>query len=124
MQQSELKPRLSNKDNILPHIYTYIHNNCSPLQCVFLSLNYDEDNDSDQAGKELENSLITIYGSDKFKAFNEISVFIPSFEEQEKIHSNISAEYRVKAKDFICSLLQIANDENKDYIFSFLPKSI
>jgi len=123
MNQNELKQRLNNKNTLCKHLYHYTYNGIkNDTQCVFLP-HFETDEENDEAGKELEEGLITYYANEHYKAYYKIEQFICD-EQRENIFLNIISFYRSKVKDFITALCQTSLDEKTDYIFSFLPKNI
>lgn len=124
MTKQELKSRLSGKTTILSCFYLYSYLNSTPTLCIFLDLISDSDDESDEKGKQLEEDIVTHFSRNDYESFNKISQFLGSYEDQMEIHERIKSYWTVKAKIWITELLQKSIDENTDYIFTFIPKSI
>ena len=120
----EMRPRLSNKYTVLPLLYSYSYLDSKPIECIFYELG-ETDQETDELAKQAEETLITLFGRDNFNAFNITTQFMNcSFEEQEKIHQNITTHWRAKAAAYILDYLQHEDTISKGYFFMFLPKSL
>lgn len=120
----EMRQRISNKYTVLPMLYTYSYlNNSERTPCIFYEIEED-DSINDTNAYEVENTLITLFGSDDFKAFNAIIPFCKNDDELNKIHSNITEHWRAKVKAYLTDYIQGEEFIKHGYFFMFLPKSL
>jgi hypothetical protein len=119
----EMKSRISNKYTVLPLLYNYSYSNTYLSNCMFYEIGED-DEENDANAKQVENTLITIFGADDFKALNTISQFTKNNDELLKIHAAIVEKWRQKANDYICNYLQSEEYTKHGYFFMYVPNSL